>query len=1037
MPNDKDRSWLDTLSDTPLNLGNYPGYAFKAAQFGGNALSNIAGSMSPVRFEDADGPSGEAGFHAQVPPMITETAGAWDRLFGKQDNWYDGPGEVYPGDMNADAATAALAFYGGNALNPLAVKPRGAIASGASREAAALHMDPASRLARAKEMGFDTDKVYYHGGPKGIEAFDVEATRRPHGPGVWLTDHSSYAGHMAGRDGEIYQVYARTKSPEVMDVAAEHKKLVEDGTFEARDDVSNYDKANELFGAYGVDSSVRDMLANGADSVKLNNFWDFDDYYPNNSSTALFIKDPSNIRSVNAAFDPARAGENGLLLSDNKPSIMGAALAGAEPRGSIASGIAREGATGPLRTYHGTFAGPFDEFNSGPWMSDKPDVAGHYAGTDMLGESWWPDSGTSRVYPLEIDPKNPYTFSGDIGEHEALRRLGVDPQTFSGTVSDAARDAGHDFLIYENVTQDLGPPHNQYRALQPNTVRSATTGETLFSDNKPSIMGSAVAGANREGVPTGNALAPRHPGDFQTPMPQQGGHLAADQPGQTPETFQGQQGPAGQGSIVSDPSLDAYYESLGLDPNGKLSKTIAESARDRDVGGPLSFEHLGVRITPYQMKNGSTAPESTTFYYDFIDEDHHTFGREAYPDHGDPLGGTSTVNMPLTREGIAAARAQYPGYVDTQNDYISILGGDRGFHGDDLNEMVIKKALVLGGAPFKKGETLFSDNKPSILGSAVATADQPQGITAYHGSPHDFDKFSLDKIGTGEGAQAYGHGLYFADNEGVAKDYRNRAGGTVQPSTGYNNIDRELAAVYGGDFAKFKEAIKALPDPSPQILAAIDDIERKGVPQFKPNGRMYEVRINADPNDFLDWDKPLSQQSEKVRSAVGGVLPPRPSELEYSLQLGPGYKGPSFKTREEAEAALKDWSDGQGLGYSINEPSYGRLTGNQLFDALGIRHPGNQSLYNIDNPVVSQKLKEAGIPGIRYLDGNSRADGAGSSNYVVFDDSLIDILKKYGLTGAVLGAGALGLTGTEASANEMPAPQYDPELEEILRRYEQ
>ena len=43
---------------------------------------------------------------------------------------------------------------------------------------------------------------------------------------------------------------------------------------------------------------------------------------------------------------------------------------------------------------------------------------------------------------------------------------------------------------------------------------------------------------------------------------------------------------------------------------------------------------------------------------------------------------------------------------------------------------------------------------------------------ADHGSPHSFDKFDMSKIGTGEGAQAYGHGLYFADNEGVAKSYR-------------------------------------------------------------------------------------------------------------------------------------------------------------------------------------------------------------------------------------------------------------------------
>ena len=37
-----------------------------------------------------------------------------------------------------------------------------------------------------------------------------------------------------------------------------------------------------------------------------------------------------------------------------------------------------------------------------------------------------------------------------------------------------------------------------------------------------------------------------------------------------------------------------------------------------------------------------------------------------------------------------------------------------------------------------------------------------KGFTAYHGSPHAFDQFDLSKIGTGEGAQAYGHGMYLA-----------------------------------------------------------------------------------------------------------------------------------------------------------------------------------------------------------------------------------------------------------------------------------
>lgn len=44
--------------------------------------------------------------------------------------------------------------------------------------------------------------------------------------------------------------------------------------------------------------------------------------------------------------------------------------------------------------------------------------------------------------------------------------------------------------------------------------------------------------------------------------------------------------------------------------------------------------------------------------------------------------------------------------------------------------------------------------------------------TAYHGTPHDFDRFSLEAIGTGEGAQVYGWGLYFAGRRAVSEWYR-------------------------------------------------------------------------------------------------------------------------------------------------------------------------------------------------------------------------------------------------------------------------
>lgn len=51
---------------------------------------------------------------------------------------------------------------------------------------------------------------------------------------------------------------------------------------------------------------------------------------------------------------------------------------------------------------------------------------------------------------------------------------------------------------------------------------------------------------------------------------------------------------------------------------------------------------------------------------------------------------------------------------------------------------------------------------------------------------------------------------------------------------------------------------------------------------------------------------------------------------------------------------------------------------------------------------ASDALREAGIPGIKYLDQGSRAAGDGSRNYVVFNDKLINIVRKYAAAGIAL-----------------------------------
>ena len=170
-------------------------------------------------------------------------------------------------------------------------------------------------------------------------------------------------------------------------------------------------------------------------------------------------------------------------------------------------------------------------------------------------------------------------------------------------------------------------------------------------------------------------------------------------------------------------------------------------------------------------------------------------------------------------------------------------------------------------------------------------------IRAYHGSPRDFERFDTSRIGTGEGAQAYGHGLYFAENEGVARDYRNKLAPNKPDAVKPDNIAMEQYKPAWDDVLhRMYMATGEMPrssydvdkwlkarEPFQKELDAItqqmnvDTIARNPSTVY---GRMYEVNINADPNTFLLWDKPLSEQPEQIKQAVAIKI----KELEASGQ---------------------------------------------------------------------------------------------------------------------------------------------------------
>lgn len=249
------------------------------------------------------------------------------------------------------------------------------------------------------------------------------------------------------------------------------------------------------------------------------------------------------------------------------------------------------------------------------------------------------------------------------------------------------------------------------------------------------------------------------------------------------------------------------------------------------------------------------------------------------------------------------------------------------------------------------------------------------GITAFHGSPHLFDSFDMSKIGTGEGAQAYGHGLYFAEAPDVAASYRNPGGprsGTIPI-----DVDGTPASRWGQSpnrtktEARAADAIARTRNPDFAIEYLRQDAERSqeardAIEWIKTNrakmsdpGILYTVDIPDEAvAKMLDWDAPLSEQPQMVQQRI------------YDSMVDAGFD--------------------KGLVNHVLNNKTGNELINELAGRLAVRNPSPVS----GQTQASEFLKKAGLPGIKYLDQGSRGTGGGTRNFVVFDDKLPKILKR-------------------------------------------
>jgi hypothetical protein len=308
-----------------------------------------------------------------------------------------------------------------------------------------------------------------------------------------------------------------------------------------------------------------------------------------------------------------------------------------------------------------------------------------------------------------------------------------------------------------------------------------------------------------------------------------------------------------------------------------------------------------------------------------------------------------------------------PAVANTLNEmsYGGLLGTGSGMTWkpkSDTVDAALAVAPLLAKAPkvANAGLNLLGD---SMASNVVRQPNMGQaGAVVWHGSPYNFNKFDSSKIGTGEGAQAYGHGLYLAENKGVASGYKDK----LSPAT-INRIQADEYTIAG----------------DPQFILKLHDA----------NGNVTKTPYLS-PNEFEKWVGP--DAAKMLREKGDGDY------KNLNIDFGNLYK---VDLPDEHIAKMLDYDNI--VPESVREPlSQSAL--NQFGSGISTGQ-GSQLLKQVadefkfqghpnPNAAASEWLKSQGIPGVRYLDGGSRGAGTGSSNFVVFpgNEGLLSILERNG-----------------------------------------
>lgn len=207
---------------------------------------------------------------------------------------------------------------------------------------------------------------------------------------------------------------------------------------------------------------------------------------------------------------------------------------------------------------------------------------------------------------------------------------------------------------------------------------------------------------------------------------------------------------------------------------------------------------------------------------------------------------------------------------------ISIAGGIK--KSADMTFNILKTKGVAPDVAKDMVNNMSANEQDQFVESNLVKPESGYQIV-YHGTPREFTEFDASRIGSGEGAAAYGHGFYLTNNRKISEHYRTKLGNFVDENGALFDVENGLETTTAKSALAVGESLEDVISNLQNLIATgkfqesySRDLEK--IKKLKKTGTVYEVAIPG--NDMLlDWNLPITEQSKPIKDALikAGVDP--------------------------------------------------------------------------------------------------------------------------------------------------------------------